>query len=139
MIMCSQCQKRMAVIFVTKVENGEKSTKGLCMKCAKEMGVPLDNIVGDVMSRFGISPEQLENAEEDLGAMLAETGTPSDCDDTEDGGAPAIDLPKLFRDARMMAQGNVNLPTEPKSADGDGNKKEKKKGKEEKKLKFLTT
>ena len=126
----------MAVIFVTKVENGEKSTKGLCMKCAKEMGVPIDNIVGNVMNQFGISPEQLENAEADLGALLAET--PSDCDDNEDGGAPAIDLPKLFREARMM-QGNVDLPVEPTSADGDGKKKEKKKGKEEKKLKFLTT
>ena len=136
MVMCSQCHKRMAVIFVTKVENGEKSTKGLCMKCAKEMGVPIDNIVGNVMNQFGISPEQLENAEADLGALLAET--PSDCDDNEDGGAPAIDLPKLFREARMM-QGNVDLPVEPTSADGDGKKKEKKKGKEEKKLKFLTT
>ena len=126
----------MAVIFVTKVENGEKSTQGLCMKCAKEMGVPIDNIVGNVMNQFGISPEQLESAEADLGALLSET--PSDCDDNEDGGAPAIDLPKLFREARMM-QGNVDLPTEPTSADGDGKKKEKKKAKEERKLKFLTT
>ncbi len=129
----------MAVIFVTKVENGEKATKGLCMKCAKEMGVPIDNIVGNMMNQFGISPEQLENAEEDLGVMLSESGTPSDCDDKEDGGAPAIDIPKLFRDAGLFAQGNVNLPTEPKPADGDGKKKEKKKEKEEKKLKFLTT
>lgn len=136
MVMCSRCHKRMAVIFVTKVENGEKSTQGLCMKCAKEMGVPIDNIVGNVMNQFGISPEQLESAEADLGALLSET--PSDCDDNEDGGAPAIDLPKLFREARMM-QGNVDLPTEPTSADGDGKKKEKKKAKEERKLKFLTT
>ena len=106
MVMCSRCHKRMAVVFVTKVENGEKTTKGLCMKCAKEMGVPLDNIVGNVMNQFGISPEQLESAEADLGAMLAEAGTPSDCDDNEDGGAPAIDLPKLFRDAGLFQMGD---------------------------------
>ena len=139
MIMCSQCHKRMAVIFVTKVENGEKVSKGLCMKCAKEMGVPIDNIVGNMMNQFGISPEQLESAEEDLGVMLSENGTPSDCDDNEDGGAPAIDIPKLFRDAGLFAQGNVNLPADSKPADGDGKKKDKKKAKEEKKLKFLTT
>ena len=139
MIMCSQCHKRMAVIFVTKVENGEKISKGLCMKCAKEMGVPIDNIVGNMMNQFGISPEQLESAEEDLGVMLSENGTPSDCDDNEDGGAPAIDIPKLFRDAGLFAQGNVNLPADSKPADGDGKKKDKKKAKEEKKLKFLTT
>ena len=73
MVMCSQCHKRMAVIFVTKMENGEKSTKGLCLKCAKEMGVPVDNLVGNVMGQFGISPEQLEGAEDDINAMLANT------------------------------------------------------------------
>ena len=139
MVMCSQCHKRMAVIFVTKVENGEKTTKGLCIKCAKEMGVPLDNIVGNVMNQFGISPEQLENAEADLGAMLTET--PSDHDDNEDGGAPAIDLPKLFRDAGLFGQqGDGNLPANaPTPADGDAQKQGKKKAKNEKKLKFLTT
>ena len=59
----------MAVIFVTKIENGEKVTKGLCLKCAKEMGVPVDNIVGGVMNQLGISPEQMENAEEELTAL----------------------------------------------------------------------
>ena len=70
MVLCTQCHKRMAVIFVTKIENGEKATKGLCLKCAKEMGVPVDNIVGGVMNQFGISPEQMENAEEELTAMM---------------------------------------------------------------------
>ena len=139
MVMCSQCHKRMAVIFVTKVENGEKKTKGLCMKCAKEMGVPLDNIVGNMMNQFGISPEQLEGAEEELGAMLADT--PSAHDDNEDGGAPAIDLPKLFRDAGLFGgSAEENLPANaPTPADGENKKSAKKKQKEEKKLKFLTT
>ncbi len=136
----------MAVIFVTKIENGEKATKGLCLKCAKEMGVPVDNIVGGVMNQFGISPEQMENAEEELTAMMEQSadGLPSDMDDNEDGGAPAIDLPKLFRDAGLFMQKEPVAP-------GDGNadttaandrekrKNAKKKAKEEKKLKFLTT
>ncbi|MBQ2735495.1 MAG: hypothetical protein IJD75_06900, partial [Clostridia bacterium] len=106
----------MAVIFVTKVENGEKTTKGLCLKCAKDMGVPVDNIVGNVMNQFGLSPEQLENAEEDLSAMIEQVAEnkPSDCDDVEDGGAPAIDLPKLFRDAGLFAMNSgENAPNVP--------------------------
>ncbi|MBE6627935.1 MAG: ATP-dependent Clp protease ATP-binding subunit [Ruminococcaceae bacterium] len=138
MVMCSQCNKRMAVVFVTKVENGEKKTKGLCLKCAKEMGVPIDNIVGNVMNQFGISPEQMENAEEEFSAMLEQVSPPSDSDDREDGGAPAIDLPKLFRDAGLFANDNGVVP----SKNGDDaakstEKKDKKKGKEAKKLKFL--
>ncbi|MBQ9797390.1 MAG: AAA family ATPase [Clostridia bacterium] len=140
MVMCSQCHKRMAVIFVTKMENGEKTTKGLCLKCAKEMGVPVDNLVGNVMGQLGISPEQLENAEEDLNSMLAQTETPSDCDDKEDGGAPAIDLPKLFRDAGLFSKPDGNqVPSEGQAPASGEQKKDKKKEKEEKKLKFLPT
>ncbi len=142
MVMCSRCHKRMAAVFVTKMENGEKSTQGLCLKCAKEIGVPVDNLVGNVMGQLGISPENLENAEEELMAML-EQSTPSDCDDTEDGGAPAIDLPKLFKDAGLFAQNGSNV-TEPSSGadhkeSGARNEKKKSREKEEKKLKFLPT
>ncbi len=133
----------MAVIFVTKVENGEKVTKGLCLKCAKDMGVPVDNIVGNVMNQFGISPEQMENAEEELTAMLeqASDNLPSDCDDPADGGAPAIDLPKLFRDAGLFSGGKdgANAPTPSEPSPNQEKKKDKKKAREEKKLKFLTT
>ena len=102
MTMCSQCHKRVAVVFMTRVENGEKTTRGFCMKCAKEFGVPIDNIVGNVIDQLGISPEQLESAENDLGEMLGQALKPSDCDDPADGGAPAIDFPKLFRDAGLV-------------------------------------
>ena len=143
MVLCSQCHKRMAVIFVTKVENGEKVTKGFCLKCAKDMGVPVDNIVGNVMNQFGISPEQMENAEEELTAMLeqASENLPSDCDDPADGGAPAIDLPKLFRDAGLFSGGKdgANAPTPADPSPNQEKKKDKKKAREEKKLKFLTT
>ncbi len=137
MVMCSQCNKRVAVIFVTKVENGEKTTKGLCIKCAKEMGVPVDNIVGNVMNQFGISPEQMENAEVEFNAMMEQVQPPSDNDDNEDGGAPAIDLPKLFRDAGLFGQGDPAQPAEGGPNPSAGGKKDKKKDKEAKKLKFL--
>ncbi len=138
MVMCSQCHKRMAVIFVTKMENGEKASRGLCIKCAKEMGVPVDSIMGNVINQLGISAEQLENAEEDLSAMLEQTERPSDCDDNADGGAPAIDLPKLFREAGLVPgeEGNV-VPKNDTPAQHDGKKDKKKSKKDEKKLKFL--
>ena len=128
MVLCTQCHKRMAVIFVTKVENGEKVTKGLCLKCAKEMGVPVDNIVGNMMNQFGISPDQMESAEEELTAMMeqASEGLPSDCDDNADGGAPAIDLPKLFRDAGLfMSKDGGKVPDAPKESENASDSKQK--------------
>lgn len=142
MVMCSKCHKRMAVIFVTKMENGEKTTQGLCIKCAKEMGVPVDHIVGNVMGQFGLSPEQLEDAEEEMNGLIANE-TPSDCDDREDGGAPAIDLPKLFREAGLFGNGQggeaTPAPSHSEETDQKSERTDKKRAKEEKKLKFLPT
>ncbi len=137
MVMCSQCHKRMAVVFVTKSENGEKATRGYCLKCAKEIGVPIDHMMGDMMNQLGLTPEQMESAEKEFGAMIDSSETPSDCDDKEDGGAPAIDLPKLFRDAGLFSQKDGEVPAE--GAPSKDRKSDKKRAKEEKKLKFLPT
>ena len=116
MTMCSKCHKRVAVVFMTRLENGEKSTKGFCIKCAKEFGVPVDNIVGNMIDQLGISPEQLENAENDLASMLGDVQLPSECDDNEDGGAPAIDLPKIFRDAGLTPPSGADNGAKDKKA-----------------------
>ena len=42
MVMCSKCHKRVAVVFATKLENGNKVSEGLCLKCAKTLGIPVD-------------------------------------------------------------------------------------------------
>ena len=137
MTMCSKCHKRVAVVFMTKMENGEKTTKGFCLKCAKEFGVPVDNIMGNMIEQLGISPEQLESAENDLMEMLGGgANLPSECDDNEEGGAHAIDLPKIFRDSGLVQMNGGNVDS---SIPQNEKTKDKKKAKEEKKLKFLTT
>ena len=132
MVMCSKCHKRVATVFVTKVENGERKTEGLCMKCAAELGMPTDQMIGNVMGKLGFTPDQLEGMEEELNGLL-QGGLPSDSDDNEDGGAPAIDFPKIFRESGLF--GN---PQKGKSTEGEkGEKKEK--APKEKKHKFLDT
>ena len=128
MVMCSRCRKRVAVVFVTKIENGNKINDGLCIRCAKEMGIPVDNMLGNVMNQYGISSDELESMEENLNMAL----TPSENDDVEEGGAPAIDLPKLFGEANLPGMGN---PVSPKSSKKDQSKG----GDKEKKYKFLDT
>ena len=56
----------MAVVFVTRLENGETKNEGLCLKCAKELEIPQ---VNDILEKMGISDEDLEemaNATSDL-------------------------------------------------------------------------
>ena len=56
--MCSRCGKNVAVLFITKIENGETKNEGLCLKCARELHIkPVD----DLIDKMGISDEELEN------------------------------------------------------------------------------
>ena len=56
--LCSRCQKNVAVVFITKLENGSTKNEGLCLKCAKELGI---KPINDMMSKMGITDEDLEN------------------------------------------------------------------------------
>ncbi len=56
--MCSRCGKNVAVIFITKLEGGTSKNEGLCLKCARELGIkPID----DMMKKMGISDEDLDS------------------------------------------------------------------------------
>ena len=141
MVMCSNCHKRVAVIFVTKVENGEKTSQGLCAQCAKSLGLPIENMLGDIYKKMGITPEQMENMENELAEMFPEG---------EDGGAPAIDIPKLFRDSGLMdtfkavaesgsAENAPNIVPIPTNNTENGKNEANKSKNQPKNYKFLTT
>ena len=105
MVMCSKCHKRVAVVFATKLENGNKVSEGLCLKCARELGIPVDNMFGNVMNQLGITPDQLENMENDMSDFIDGMGNlPAENEEMEEGGAPAIDMPKLFKEAGFPAE-----------------------------------
>ena len=56
--LCSRCKKNLAVIFITKMENGQTTNEGLCLKCAKELGIkPVD----DMISRMGLSDDEQDS------------------------------------------------------------------------------
>ena len=104
MVKCSKCKKRYAVVFVTKIEDGEKKTEGLCLQCARELGVPVDDIMGDQLKKFGISPDQMDELEQNM-AELAESADFADLVDDDnpalpdDGGAPSINIQKIISEA----------------------------------------
>ena len=61
--MCSRCGKNMAVVFITKIENGQAKNEGLCLKCARELHIkPVD----DMINKMGISDEDLDGLSNDM-------------------------------------------------------------------------
>ena len=52
MEMCTRCKKRVAVVFITRIEGDKTFNEGICMKCAKELGIKqIDGIVVKVETK----------------------------------------------------------------------------------------
>jgi len=94
--MCSRCGKNVAIIFITKIENGTSKNEGLCLKCARELHIkPVD----DVINKMGISDEELENLNGDMmNAMNSlEELPPADGDDGGNDDGKTATFPFLNR------------------------------------------
>ena len=59
--MCSRCGKNVAIVFITKIENGQTKNEGLCLKCARELHIkPVDDVInkmGTPTKTLTASPE----------------------------------------------------------------------------------
>ena len=68
-MLCVKCQKRPAVVFVQRLENGKAIQEGYCLTCARAMHIqPVD----DLMKQFGMSDQDLESMEERMSSFLQE-------------------------------------------------------------------
>ena len=94
MQLCSRCNKRPAVVFVTRMENNETHNEGLCLNCAKELGLPVDNI----LKNMGVTTDDIDEVANEIDSLVAQEDpdeSPSMGDD-EENNAPAIDLKSIF-------------------------------------------
>ena len=139
--MCSRCHKRIAVVFVTKMENNQKASEGLCLHCAKELGLPIENMMGGALGKIGMSADQLADMEDEVNQMIANGEMPTDEEGNPiEGGAPAIDFQKLMKESGLFQQNNSNVPAErPQKNEGSSGNKDKRAERKEKKYKFLST
>lgn len=132
-MLCSRCKKRQAVVFISTIQGNDKRDEGLCLICAKELGVPQ---VNDYLEKMGISDEDLEESYKMIfGDVDEESGADADSgadDDFTPGGAGTM-MPFFKRFAASK-----DSQTESEKQDLKDDKKHNKK-KEEKKRKFLDT
>ncbi len=92
---CARCKKRPAVVFITRLENNNSINEGLCLICARELGI---KPVEDMLKKMGIDETDIEGLSGEVAGMLESVSdnSPENTDDNVDGGAPAIDFQKLF-------------------------------------------
>jgi len=131
-MMCSRCKKRVAVVFMTRMENGQTVNEGLCLQCARELGI---GPVNELMDKMGITEEEMDNMNEQLMSMMDSEGADFEADpddpDFMPGGAQTFPfLQQMFGNFGQQ-QGSAPSSNEPKK------EKKAKKEKKESKRKFL--
>ena len=67
--MCTKCKKNVAVVFITKVENGVTMNEGYCLKCARSLGIPQ---IDQAVRQMGISEEDLDMLSDEMSSMFGQ-------------------------------------------------------------------
>ena len=138
--LCSRCHKNVAVVFITRLDKGDPVNEGLCLKCAKELGI---QPVQEMMDRMGITEEDMENLTNEMmsafggpegleelmgGGMDLSEGDSEDEEDEEGKTATFPFLGKLFN-RRSHSEEEASEGKEPTVGRSEGKPKEGKKSK----------
>ncbi len=116
---CARCKKNVAVIFITKIEGNNTKNEGLCLKCARELHIkPVD----DIISKMGLSDEDLDSLQGDMSTMLGEglaalQQAATDADESDDDEGKTATFPFLSRLMGQATGGNDMIPAEPPRAE----------------------
>lgn len=123
--LCDRCKKRVAVIYVTRKNGSEVQNEGLCLQCAKEIGIKPQN---EILQKMGISEEEFERMAEEVNDMLPQL-MENEEDPDDEGRAPALDLASLF--------GGLGNPPAKKDGEKEQKTSDKSEKSEKKKTKYL--
>ena len=103
--LCTKCRKNVAVVFITKIENGNTLNEGYCLKCARSLGIPQ---IDEAVRQMGISEEDLDMLSDEMGNMFGQMDDADRYDDDEIDSQTAT-FPLL----NQLFGGNANPPVNP--------------------------
>ena len=101
--MCIKCKKNIAVLFITKIENGVSMNEGYCLKCARSLGIPQ---IDEAVRQMGISEEELDMMTDEMGSFFGQIDENDRHDDDEVDSQTAT-FPLLNQLFNSMTGGNV--------------------------------
>ncbi|MBR4971663.1 MAG: ATP-dependent Clp protease ATP-binding subunit, partial [Oscillospiraceae bacterium] len=67
--LCTKCKKNIAVVFVTRMENGNTMNEGYCLKCARSLGIPQ---IDQAVKQMGFSEEDLDTLSDEMNSMFGQ-------------------------------------------------------------------
>ena len=128
--MCTKCKKNIAVVFITKMENGVTLNEGYCLKCARGLGIPQIN---EAVKQMGFSEDDLATLTDEMSSMFGQLdeSDAADEDERESRTATFPLLNQLFGSGQMPAKPNAEPPAE-RNEDSKDSETPKKKNKKHK-------
>ena len=132
MKLCVKCKKRMAVVFISRMDGSQTTNEGYCLKCARSLNIPQ---ISEAVRQMGISEEDLELMEDEMVNMFGQIAPESDNDDDEVDSQTAT-FPLLNQLFGGNMQPKSDLPVERPKREEKEEKAEKGK-KKARKHKFL--
>ena len=126
--MCTKCKKNIAVVFITKIENGVTLNEGYCLKCARSLGIPQ---IDQAVRQMGISEEDLDTLTDEMSNIFGQRDTEGMEDDEVDSRTATFPLlNQLFGNANLPAEApQAQPPKKPEPPAEEGKKKKNKKHK----------
>ena len=128
--MCTKCKKNIAVVFITKIENGVTLNEGYCLRCARSLGIPQ---IDQAVKQMGISEDDLDLLSDEMSNMFGQRESGDGEEDEIDSQTATFPLlNQLFgNSSNLPAQPNHPAPKkeEPKEEQGEKGKKKSKKHK----------
>ncbi len=115
--MCVKCKKNVAVVFITRVENGNTLNEGYCLKCARSLGIPQ---IDQVVKQMGISEDDLDAISDEMSSMFGQNDNESGEDNPESRTAT---FPLLNQ---LLGSGSFPIPGQ-KKKEQQGEEQDKKK------------
>ena len=123
--LCTKCKKNIAVIFITKVENGVSMNQGYCLKCARSLGIPQ---IDAAVKQMGFSEDDLDALSDEMSNMFAqqEATDGQEDDERESQTATFPMLNQLFGGMMPSAPKSPEKKEEPPQEQEKGKKKNNK-------------
>jgi len=118
--MCSKCKKNVAVVFITKMENGVTLNEGYCLKCARSLGIPQ---IDQAVRQMGISEDDLDMLSDEMSSMFGQRDDEEGEDDEAESRTATFPLlNQLFGSSDNLPARQPERPSKKEPEEEEGQK-----------------
>ena len=127
--LCARCKKNIAVVFITKIENGVTMNEGYCLKCARSLGIPQ---IEEAVKQMGFSEDDLENLSDEMSNMFGQLSPEDEDEDETEGRTATFPMMNQLFGGPIPGPGPQPGPMPGPGPEGEEKEPKKKKGKKHK-------